>query len=328
VHNAKDGVWLSSSEAGLTKIDAKGIHPIPDDNPFFKVKIKTIASDAKGNIWAGSDDRGILFRETKKVDSLIYNVSETLQVAIDTISKMQTQNHIIDERKGFPTDWIRKIVPDEEYIWAATYASGIVKFNYDSDKDSLFIRKVFGKKEGLIDLRVNDFVKDADGKFWFGTRKGHLGYIADNKVVPVKTALAERTSIASILLKEEDIFLGTSDKGIWYANRGNLENFQQLKGAKALSSKNIYQLIFDAQGYLWAGTERGVDKIELNATNEIVDVYHFGRNDGFLGIETCLNAVDIDAKGNLWFGTINGLTQHVQSENIIAAPTDPIGFCF
>jgi len=75
-------------------------------------------------------------------------------------------------------------------------------------------------------------------------------------------------------------------------------------------------MIFDDLGNLWAGSERGVDKIELNKANEIVDVFHFGRNDGFLGIETCLNAIAKDTEGNLWFGAIYGLTKYEPSFGI------------
>ncbi len=315
VHNAKDGLWLSSSESGLTKIDSLGIHPLPNEDPFFDVKIKTIASDEKGNIWAGSDDRGILFRETKMVDSLVFSASNIFQITIDTISKKVTKNHVINESKGFPSDWVRKLVVGDDFIWAATYASGIVKFNYDSDKDSLVIGKTFGKRDSIPDLLIKDFVKDPKGRFWFATQNGHLGYIQKNKITVVETELKQQTAIGTLLFHQDHIFLGTSGKGIWYADSSGTTHFQQLKGAKKLSSNNIYQLIFDDQGYLWAGTERGVDKIELNAANEIIDVYHFGRNDGFLGIETCLNAVDKDRNGNLWFGAIYGLTQHIPSEN-------------
>ncbi len=326
VHNAKDGVWLSSSESGLTRIDSLGIHPIPNENPFFDVKVKTITSDAKGNVWAGSDDRGILFRETKMVDSLVYTVSSSLQIKIDTISKEVTKNHIIDESKGFLSDWVRKIVVDDNAIWAATYASGIVKFNYDSDTDSLMIQKTFGRQDGITDLLINDLAKDAKGRFWFSSKNGHLAFIADDKVNYVETELKEQTAIGTLLFHDDTMFLGTSGKGIWYANSSDPSNFQQLKGAKKLSSNNIYQLIFDDQGYLWAGTERGIDKIELNTANEIIDVYHFGRNDGFLGIETCLNAVDKDDKGNLWFGAIYGLTQHVPNENVKIAVQPKVYF--
>jgi hypothetical protein len=86
--------------------------------------------------------------------------------------------------------------------------------------------------------------------------------------------------------------------------------FQQLQGEKELYSDNIYQLIFDANGTLWAGSEGGVDQITLDKKNEIQDVIHYGRNDGFLGIETCHNAITKDTEGNLWFGTIYGLTKY------------------
>lgn len=326
VHSAKDGVWISSSESGLTKIDSLGIHPIDNENPFFDVKIKTITSDNKGNIWAGSDDRGILFRETKMVDSLVFNVSNTLQIKVDTILIPQTKNHIIDVNKGFPADWVRKLVVDEESIWAATYADGIVKFNYYSESDSLVLRKTFGKRDGITDLLIKDLAKDAEGKLWFATQNGHLGYIENDKVIAIETELKQQTAIGTLLFHDNHIFLGTSGKGIWYADRSNPTNFQQLKGAKKLTSNNIYQLIFDDQGYLWVGTERGVDKIELNAAKEIIDVYHFGRNDGFLGIETCLNAVDSDKGGNLWFGAIYGLTQHIPNESIYTSTPPNIYF--
>jgi len=314
VHNAPDGLWLSTSEAGLTKIDSSGIHPLPNESTFFDVKIKTITSDKKGNIWAGSDNRGLLFCETKMVDSLVFSSSETFLIQIDTVSIKRTTNHIIDESKGFPSDWVRTIIAEDDFMWAATYAYGIVKFNYYPDDDSLVVRKTFSKRHGITDMLIKSMVKAPDGKLWYATQKGYLGYIENNKVTSVETGLEQQTAIGTILFHDNTMYLGTSGKGIWYANSTNPVNFQQLKGSKNLSSNNIYQLIFDNQGFLWAGSERGVDKIELNADNEILDVYHFGRNDGFLGIETCLNAVDKDDNGNIWFGAIYGLTKHMPSE--------------
>lgn len=315
VHHTKDGLWISSSENGLTRIDSLGIHPIEKITDFADVKIKTITSDADGNIWAGSDDRGILFRETKMEDSLVITAYDAFQIQIDTILEKVTKNHVFNEENGFPSDWIRKIVITDGAIWAATYSSGIVKFNYFPEHDSLVIRKQFGKKEGLDDLLLNDLVEDTVGRLWYATRNGHLGYIQNDTVTPVKTSLERQTAIGSLLFHESELFLGTFGKGVWHTDSSDFETLQPLKGTKDLSSENIYQLIFDDQGYLWAGTEKGVDKIELNPAGEIVDVRYFGKNDGFLGIETCLNAVDKDDRGNLWFGGIYGLTQYVPREN-------------
>jgi len=315
VHNAKNGLWVSSSEAGLAKIDDEGIHHIPGYKTFSEVKIKTIASDKKGNIWAGSDGRGLLFRETKTVDSIIVDSSDVFDVKQEKISKTVIRNHVLNSDTGFPYNWIIKTHVEGNTVWAATYSSGIVKFDYYAEKDSLAIRRTFGAKDGIKDLLIKDMVKDDQGRLWYATRNGHLGYVKEGNVNHLGAVLNLKVQIGTLLFKNNTLFIGTAGRGVWWTETNDGSNFKKLKGVKKLYSENIYQLIFDDEGYLWVGTERGVDRVTLDKDNDIVDVFHFGRNDGFLGIETCLNAVDKDTNGNLWFGAIYGLTQFVPSES-------------
>jgi hypothetical protein len=121
--------------------------------------------------------------------------------------------------------------------------------------------------------------------------------------------------ISSLIIKGQYLFLGTMGDGIWIANLNNPREIKPLSGTKKLNSKNIYQLIFDADGNLWAGTEKGVNKIIIDAKTSMLDVFFFDRNDGFLGIETSENAISKDVDGNLWFGTMNGLTKYIPSNN-------------
>ncbi len=315
VHHNKKGLWVSNSEVGLVRIDAKGVHEIPKYKHFSEVKIKTITSDKSGNIWAGSDGRGILFNETKDKYTVIIDSSDVLDVKIDSVSHKVTKNHVINTDTGFPSDWIRKIQVHDNAIWAATYSSGIVKFNYYSENDSLVIRKIYRKKEGLQDLLIHDLVKDNENRLWYVTKNGHLGFIKKGKLTHLGPVLNEKISIGTLLFKNDKLFIGTAGKGIWWSNTSETPSFKKLTGSKALYSENIYQLIFDNQNHLWVGTESGVDKIELNENTEITDAFHFGRNDGFLGVETCLNAVDIDDQGQLWFGAIYGLTRYKSTKN-------------
>ncbi|WAC00959.1 histidine kinase [Lacinutrix neustonica] len=306
VHQAKDGLYLSSSEAGLSRMDSAGIHHIKPYKHFSDVKIKTIASDSRGNIWAGSDGRGLLFRETKLVDSLSADSTETFKVKT-------VKNHLFNTDTGFTNDWICKIQVVDDAVYAATYSSGIIKLNYYPEKDSLVIRKIFGEQEGIKDLYIKNMIAK-DGQLWYSTKSGHIGYIQDNRVQDFGQVLKSPTAINAMEFNNNTLFIGTAGRGIWYSEREDYTRFTKLNGIKRIYSENIYQLIFDNQGFLWAGSERGVDKILINQANTILDVFHFGRNDGFLGIETCLNAVEKGANGNLWFGTIYGLTNYQQSE--------------
>ena len=114
-----------------------------------------------------------------------------------------------------------------------------------------------------------------------------------------------------------NLFLGTLGDGIWVVNKQSPREFKQLSGIKELNSQNIYQLIFDDENNLWAGTEKGVNKIVIDENNTINEVFYFDRNDGFLGIETCQNAVDKDAEGNIWFGTMNGGLSFFDGERFV-----------
>ncbi len=317
VHKSDSCVWISSSEAGLTKIDSLGIHHIPEIEDFSEVKIKTITSDRNNNIWAGSEGKGVLLRATKQIDSLVVDKSDTLNIVTNVISKKVVEHKVLNEKNGFPSNWIRKLVSGKNNsMWAATYSSGIVQFNYDLEKDSLIIQKIYGQKNGLTDLLIKDIVIDSQNRLWYATQNGHLGYLQKGKHTGFGDILKEKTTIRTLLFYQNHLFVGTAGKGIWLTTLEQgikAPKFKPLKGVKNLSSKNIYQLIFDDQGYLWAGTERGVDKIQLNQENDIEDVYHFGRNDGFLGIETCLNSVAKDDNGSIWFGALYGLTKYTPS---------------
>ena len=307
VHHNKNGIWISNSEAGLMHMDAMGIHDVQLPEAFAQVKIKTITSDKNGNLWAGSDGKGLLFKGKVRRDS----------IAIDTLKKRKTKFQteyeklkVFNSETGFPFDWIRDLHAENDTIWAATYSSGIVKFNYNPNSDALTIYKTYSNFEGIEDLHIKDVARDNKNRLWYATQSGHIGYLKGNQITHLGLVLDQNISINSILIQNNTVFLGTAGNGVWWSEESSFSSFKKLKGAKALSSENVYQLIFDNQGYLWVGSERGVDKIELNKDSEIVDVFFFGRNDGFLGIETCLNAVDKDDNGHLWFGAINGLTEY------------------
>ena len=307
VTHANQSVWASNSERGLVRIDSLGVHNVQGDSVTYDVKIKTLTKDNFGNVIAGSDGKGLfvineVIKDSVVTDSVInFQNLKTIQVKKTSIEQIT----IVD---GLPSDWIKKVVYHNGVLWVATYSNGIAKLTYG--KAGYTVAKVFQYKDGLTDALINDMNIGPNGKLWFVTKSGTIGYFLNEKIKNLKQKLPVNVGIGTIIFDGNNVFLGTPGKGIWWSSIKEELVFKKLTGKKTLYSENIYQLLFDKEGYLWVGSERGVDKVTLNDDFEMVDVEHYGRNEGFLGIETCLNAITEDFNNRLWFGGIYGLTSY------------------
>ncbi len=287
VEETEDGaIWLSVSDEGITLIDSTGIYT-NIDSLNINTKCNDIFEDNQGRMWFSTNGEGL--------------------VMLDTLGF-----HNFTQADGLPSDWIQSVIQDiSGYIWVGTYANGLAKI---VSLDSLGLQvEVLDKKDGLSDLFVTALQTDPSGRIWVATKLGGLGYVENGRVVSVeKGSKLPKTSIRSIAFdRYGNIWLGTAGEGIYTAAYDDLETgFSKIQKHRQLTSDNIYLLIFDDESNLWAGSEVGVDKISFNNSGVVLNIQHFGKNEGFLGIETCHNAATLDSDGNLWFGTLNGLSKH------------------
>lgn len=315
LHHVNDALWVSTAESGLTKIDSTGIHQERETSNYLNKKVKTLTNDNEGRIWAGTEGKGIYIYQKKIRDSVVYDSTATNEKTYEIQKIEDVYEAYITTDIGLPSDWISKIKIYGSQVWIATYADGIARFEYNHEKKKIYNLKTFGTEDGIKDVSIRDLARDETGRIWYATSKGHVGYIKNDEVThfSYEKVTGSEVTIGTIRFHNYDMYLGTFGKGIWFSYLSKDFEFKPLQGKKDLYSDNIYQLIFDTNGDLWAGSERGVDQITLDKKNEIQNVIHYGENDGFLGIETCHNATAKDAEGNLWFGTIYGLTKYTPS---------------
>ncbi len=300
----KGQIWVSASNNGLAVYNGKGFIKSDLDSGYLNLKSKVIHQSKTGALWVGTEGGGLV-----KIDS--------------------TQRKIFTTEDGLPSNWVNSITEDTRgNIWVGTQTSGIAKL---SKVDSVNYRiKVFSQSQGLPSSYINTLKKDLKNRIWFASRYGNLGYFQEGELGRVfgKEDGIPKVAIRSIVFDSlGNTYIGTEGEGIYKldVDADKLE-FKPIKFNQKLTSKNIYLLIFDRKNNLWVGSENGVDRIRFEADGQIKDLEHFGKNEGFLGIETCHNSTLCDRDGNLWFGTMNGLTRHSPSQKFQEAKAPIIHF--
>lgn len=276
--DSKNDFWIGTSGGGISKFsysELSGILTHQKDitsDVLGSDNIRAIVEDHKKNIWIGTWGKG------------------AVKINIHTGTK-----RIYTEEDGLKSNFISAIaVGKKGNVYIGT-TKGLNK--YITAKDNFEVKDI---ADGQNNINVRSMYVDKDNAFWIATQQ--LGLVKmENGIFSFPKGLPENLTIYCITEdKANNLWIGTSGDGIYkLSNNQKLSNINTKNG---LSSDDVYLITCDNNNNLWVGTSNGVDKIDF-----ITDrIKHYGKKEGFLGIETNLNAVCKDKDRNLWFGTIDG----------------------
>lgn len=285
--------WVSTSGGGVMKVDSGNFVHYGLDSGFTNHKVRAILKDNDSTLWFGLEGRGIAI------------------FSKDTFSFYTTKD-------GLGGNWVKDIVQDKKgTIWIATSGGGITKIDKEESGELLFSR--FKIRNGLMSNRINQLLVDKENRLWYSSQTSGIGYIENSTSF---FALSKKDGLKANNVRSmcEDawgnLWVGTS-KGLsvipLYTDTIIIKSFEAKDG---LSSQNIYLLNVDIENNLWIGTEKGVDKVKIDNKCNILEIKHFGYDEGFYGVETTQNATINDKEGNLWIGSVNGLHKFLPQVNI------------
>ncbi|MBI1837211.1 MAG: histidine kinase [Flavobacteriia bacterium] len=285
-------LWVGNSQKGVSALSGNIFTQFNASNGFLDVKVKAIGEDNSGRIYFGTDGQGVLCYDG-------------------------TGFKEIEELKKKYIRAIRK--DDEGNLWFATAGTGLYELKFNDDQIEV---KHFTSNEGLLHDRLTSLWIDKRGRIWYGTESNGIGYIQNEEVqsqfLRSKDGLSSNAIRSLVEDKNGNLWIGTAGYGVsmfyLYDNHFMINSFDHSNG---LTSSNIYLLTIDSKNNLIAGSETGLDYLTLNSNRKISSIKHFGKGDGFTGIETCQNAVFNDLDGTIWFGTINGLSKFNPSNSSI-----------
>lgn len=289
LRDSKGRLWVGNSQKGVSVSADEGFINYHGGNEFQNVKVKAIAEDNQGSIWLGTDGRGV------------YVYKEERFIAIDELRQA----------------YVKQITKDKAgNIWIATAGMGLIKISIKKDN---YVIDQWNYSDGLLSSRLTSLHLDKKGRIWYGTEGDGVGCFDEKKKTYIKLTNKNWLSSNQIRSLTEDqygrLWIGTAGDGICgYSLYSKMKEKRFIGQYHGLKSNNVYLLTTDQDGNVIVGTEKGLDYIFLNDKGATRQIKHYGKLDGFTGVETCQNSVWNDENGAIWFGTINGLCRFNPSE--------------
>lgn len=296
LEDSRNNVWIGTN-IGVYKVRGKYVERFNLPFGFDNIEINSIFEDSRGNIWLGSYDNYDLLR-------------------YDPISGDFRK---FNKSNGMATSSVISISEDkDDCVWFATLGIGLSKYTYPTlGKPEKF--EIYSEKDGLASVYIWTIHEDDEGNLWFGSdNAGVTKYDGKRfKVYDADNGL-DNLSIGAISHDgKNQIWIASIGGGIYKFDGDKFVNYNIQHG---LNSDNPYSIICDDNNKIWIGTNYGIDRFDP----EDETFKHYGKEEGFLGIENNQNAVCKGNNGMLWFGTVNGLVKFDPEKlkpNLIAPKT-------
>ena len=317
--------WIGSSGAGLSYYKGQQFVHYNLNNQSKSNLIYSLYNDSENKVWVGNADKGISVKQGEVfttynaangfIDGKIKAIQEIKNhhMLIGTEGVYLFSNNTFKELPEFKSKLIKSFYKDKhQAIWVATAGTGIYKLTFQNNQDSKYsVEHYTTGNNHLLSDRVNCITEDNSGNVWYGTDDKGIGYLQNG----IAKSLEFKTDIVRSFAKDKygNIWAATSN-GILCISINNKIYVKSFSTRDGLSSNNLYSIIAD-NNHIIAGNEKGIDQLTYNNNTLLTAIKHFGFQEGFTGVETTQNAICKDQYGNIWIGTINGLTQYNLNAN-------------
>lgn len=264
--------------------------------------IWSLAKDKDHNLWIGTDGGGLNILMAGKEISRYYLHSE------------------FDER-SLSYNTVRSIfIESNGNTWIGTYNGGVSYHEITPIQFQLY-RKEFFNENSLRNNAVSAFTEADDGTIWVGTDGGGLHYLKNGIIhrYSLPDKLAHINVITSLQSDGEGLWLGSFQNGLVYLNgRGGWKQFlYDPHDVTTIAANTVWSIQKDSLGYLWIGTNRGVNRFDPKT-----EVFHhidhpLEGNISKLFSNVQAQTILISSNQTLWVGSYGLLTAYLPASDSV-----------
>jgi signal transduction histidine kinase/ligand-binding sensor domain-containing protein/CheY-like chemotaxis protein len=283
IHRDPAGVVWVGTEGGLQRLnpDGKLSKPWTAAQGLAGTKVRAIASTPDGALWLGSSPGGVTRFDTRTGRTVRYSLS----------------SHSLDDHVAGIT------LDDDGRLWVNT--SGALFRSSGTFPALAFERQVLPLS--TAEEVFGQVLVDSRKRLWFAGSAGLLRLDHGQA--------ARFTTQEGLLSNSLDTLAETPDGSIWMdyndvvgitrlsfaGDKPRVEHFSEQNG---LTADGIATLRADARGWLWAGTNEGVEVFDGQRW------HHFGQAQGLLWEDCVSRSLFADYEGSVWIGTSRGLSRY------------------
>lgn len=188
-------------------------------------------------------------------------------------------------------------IDDDNVLWVGT-TEGLTRYDINTGQTTFLTQG-----DGITGNDISVIYSDSKGRVWVGARSEGLAWIRDELIQ--RTDIKANFTPTSLAEDHEGkIWIGTEGQGILVYDGDSIVN--QYTVRDGLLANLITLIEVDENNNIYIGTNKGLNKL----MREEDKIYTYTQKNGFVGIETKNNASLLDKEGNVWFGTVNGVTRY------------------
>jgi ligand-binding sensor domain-containing protein/serine phosphatase RsbU (regulator of sigma subunit) len=261
---------------------------LPGANDVF-----SILKDKDGQMWIGTISSGLARYNEQKNNFTFYL-------------------HCPNDSESISSNYVNMLKEDKlGNIWIAT-AQGLNKFDKKTNK---FKQYLYGEKSQLTALGYDNFITSIllndDGSLWLGTQNGLRKMWFDKQEnAQYRKYSANAKDSTSLSLNQIFSLIRDKQNYVWVATiGGGINRFDEKTGKfkrytmkNGLANNNVYGLLIDDYGRIWASTNYGLSMLDPK-TDRFVN---YTVNHGLQSNEFNQGAYFTDSEGLMYFGGVNG----------------------
>jgi signal transduction histidine kinase/CheY-like chemotaxis protein/streptogramin lyase len=297
IHRDRSGTLWIGTERGIQRMgrDGKISRAWTDRDGLGGIKVRAIVSSADSAIWVGSSPGGVSHLDPRTGRARSFTLGETAE-----------DNSVT----GI-------VIDSAQRLWVTTQA-GLFR-STPLDKSAKFERQILPLSSGLETF--GQVLIDSKGAVWFA---GSLGLLRMDRGQWTRFTVKD-----GLLSDAVDTLAETPDGSIWLgytqalgisrvtfqSGRPHVQHFSEKTGLK---SSEIASLQTDRRGWVWAGSNDGVDAFDGERW------HHYGQAQGLLWEDCVSRSLYADADGGVWVGTSRGLSQFHPSAHAVGHIAPPV----